>query len=305
MLVQPFSSVIVPVPPEKKPSVQFSAATVTNCTLARVKMTIVLSADAGWLVMPHVCTVLCGRTPCHILLFHSVPSPFFFPLSFSKASTTSVLFSRCIWLYQLSIAWNEICACVCQWLCALPYLHSRNASTPPKLSRSRRQTTAAVALLFSVSQGAVNQEKTADERRNKEKQTQRNKKNRGHLAWLFLEGKKVPCNNSTQSLNWLEHQGITGGILKNPDCRWIIMPLGRYEELHLSCLFSSSGSGSGSSVGSDLLIALWKILYHWNTTGDTIHRTEQKRNQDTASIDTMHYVQESDSLISMTQCQQA
>lgn len=50
--------------------------------------------------------------------------------------------------------------------------------------------------------------------------------------------------------------------LKYPDCRWIIMPLGRYEELHLSCLFSSSGSGSGSSVGSDLLIALWKILYH-------------------------------------------
>lgn len=85
MLVQPFSSVIVPVPPEKKPSVQFSAATVTNCTLARVKMTIVLSADAGWPVTPHVCTVLCGRTPCHILLFHSVPSPFFFfPCRFLK-----------------------------------------------------------------------------------------------------------------------------------------------------------------------------------------------------------------------------
>lgn len=47
MLVQPFSSVIVPVPPEKKPSVQFSAATMTNCTAARVKMTIVLSADAS------------------------------------------------------------------------------------------------------------------------------------------------------------------------------------------------------------------------------------------------------------------
>lgn len=135
-------------------------------------------------------------------------------------------------------------------------------------------------------------------KKNKPKET---KKTRGHLTWLFLEGKEVPCNNSTQSLNWLEHQGITGGILKYPDCRWIIMPLGRYEELHLSCLFSSSGSGSGSSVGSDLLIALWKILYHWNTTGDTIHRTEQKRNQDTASIDTMHYVQESDSWISMTQ----
>lgn len=124
-------------------------------------------------------------TFCCFILYHHL---FFFSLSFSKASTTSVLFSRCIWLYQLSIAWNEICACVCQWLCALPYLHSRNASTPPKLSRSRRQTTAAVALLFSVSQGAVNQEKTADERRNKEKQTQRNRKNRGHLAWLFLEG---------------------------------------------------------------------------------------------------------------------
>ncbi len=55
---------------------------------------------------------------------------------------------------------------------------------------------------------------------------------------------------------------LTRGILKYPGCLWIITPLGRYEELHLSRLFSNSGSSSSSSGGSDLLIALWKILYH-------------------------------------------
>lgn len=74
----------------------------------------------------------------------------------------------------------------------LLYLHSRNASTPPKPSRSTRQTTAAVVLLLSVSQGAVNQGKTGNEENTQEK---KKRKNRGHLTWLLLEGREVSCNN--------------------------------------------------------------------------------------------------------------
>lgn len=48
MFVQPLSSVIVPVSPEKKQVSNLDQTAVTNHTLARVNMTIVLSADTAW-----------------------------------------------------------------------------------------------------------------------------------------------------------------------------------------------------------------------------------------------------------------
>lgn len=85
MFVQPLSSVMVPVSPERNQVSNLDQTAVTNRTLARVNMTIVLSADTAWPVVPHVCHLSRGRTLAVQLFirvlfccFHFAPLGFFF-----------------------------------------------------------------------------------------------------------------------------------------------------------------------------------------------------------------------------------
>lgn len=289
--MQNLSTVIVPVSPEKK-RVKFRSNSIDKpYTGLSTHDYCFVSRHCLPCHAPYVSHVVWEDSGCVAsYCFHLVPSVFF--LSSFKAVTTSVLFSLGIWFYDQTKAWNEICACACHCLCAILYHHSRNASTPPSSSRRTRHTTAAVVPLPSVSQGAVKSVKDNEMRGQKKTNPKKT------VIWHGCSKmpQKVHCNKSVQPLNWLEEQELTGGFLKYPDCLWIITPRGRYEELHLSRLFSSSSS----SGGSDLLIALRKILYHWNTTSDTIHRT--KYNQwGMGQIDTSHSIKESDFWISMTQ----
>lgn len=103
-----------------------------------------------------------GGQLCYSLLFSLLYLSVFFK---------AVLFLR-VWLHHQSRPWNEICVCACQriYICALLYLHSINASSPPNSSSRRtRHTTAAVVPLPSVLQGAVIQEKRHPMRRRKKK----------------------------------------------------------------------------------------------------------------------------------------
>lgn len=252
---------------------------VTNRALARINMTIVLSADTAWPVMPYVCHLSCGRTLAgqHFAVFILYPWVFFVLF---KAATTSVIFSLSVWLYHPSVAWNEICVCSCQCICALLYLHSRNASNPPNSSRRTKHTTAAVVPLAPVSQGAVNQEKDTRSGGGGEH-------NIGHGC--PKRAKRSPETVCTVTK-------LTGKASANrwyPKIPWLSLD----HHASLSHLFSSHGSSINSSNSRDLLIPLWKILYDWNN----IQFTEQSAIRTWLKIDTSHTINESDFWICMTQ----
>lgn len=159
VFAQPLSSVVVPVPPEKKPSVQFRSN-------SSDKLNTGSSKHDNCFVSRHgpVCHVSCES--CIVWV----------DASFIDSSVCFCFWS-CYYqhpifpLHRQNIAWNEICACAWQRLCDLQHLHSRNVSTPPNSNRRMRHATAAVVPLPSVSQGAVMQKEEG-------------RKTKSHLTWL-------------------------------------------------------------------------------------------------------------------------
>lgn len=69
-----------------------------------------------------------------------------------------------------------------------------------------------------------------------------------------------------------KHKSYDMAVLNDPACNTSAQLLEWREQQEPSRLFSRIVSGSGSN---DLLIAWWKILYHWDTASDNTQNKVQ------------------------------